>query len=262
MSSEKLVSKILEKWPVKVISLAAALVIAVFYRMNTLDTRNFSVPVQIETNGFLVPTGSFIDTVRISLRGETNSIYQILEEDIEAFIDLHKYSKEGNYKVPVQIRKKGSSLGVEPLEINVLPIEIHISLEQKITRSIPVFPVYHGSIASGYVLKDQFLIPDSLPAEGPYSIITNLHGFLTEAIDINGRFEDFSMLTNIINVNPHITVLTDTMIEYNGIIEPVRRETQRPAPVQIQAETLQEKDEMPSGNETHDFHADEGDESQ
>lgn len=260
MSNEKLVSKILEKWSVKVISLAAALVIAVLYRMSTLDTRNFSVPIQIETNGFFVPTGSFVDTVRISLRGETTSIYQILEEDVEAFIDLQKYSKEGNYRVPVQIRKKGSSLGVEPLEINVLPIEIPISLEQKISRSIPVFPVYHGTIAFGYVLKEQSMVPDSLTAEGPRTSIENLHGFLTEAIDINGRFENFSLLTNVINVNPRINIITDTMIEYNGIIDPVRRENQRPSSFQTQEEILKEMDDPPV-NENLDFHTEEGDEN-
>jgi len=40
------------------------------------------------------------------LRGEKNNIFQILEEDIEAYIDLSKYASEDTHKIPVQIRKK------------------------------------------------------------------------------------------------------------------------------------------------------------
>jgi len=227
LNNEKLLAKILEKWPVKVLSLAAALIIALFYRMNTLDTRSFSVPIQIEANTLFVPTGSFVDTVRISLRGETNGINPILEEDIVAFINLEKYTKEGSYRVPVQIRKKGSALGVEPLEITVLPMEIPLTLEQIVVRTIPVFPAFRGAIAQGYELINQYIIPDSVTAEGPRSALEGRYNFLTETINLEGRHENFSVLINIINDNPLITIHESQMIEYNGIISPFMRETQR-----------------------------------
>lgn len=102
-----------------------------FYRLNTLETRTFTVPLKVETSKAFIPSNVIEQTVRVTLRGEANSITPILEEDIEAYINLDGYIKEGSYRASVKIRKKGSALGVEPFEISVVPIEIHMVLEEK-----------------------------------------------------------------------------------------------------------------------------------
>lgn len=224
MSNAKFLDKILEKWPVKVISLIAAIIITIFHRMSTLETRSFSVPLRLETNNQFIPSGSFTDTVRVNLRGDTDNIHSIPEKDIEAYIDLGKYKNEGEYRIPVQIRKKGSALEIEPLEIKIIPAEISVNLEQKIVRNIPVSPVFRGTIAHGYELTSQSIIPDSVNAEGPRVIIENLYDFLTETIDLEGRYGNFSILINIINENPLIVIHGNKMIEYRGTIRRIMRE--------------------------------------
>ena len=223
MINSKLLKKITEKWPVKVLSVAAALIISIFYRMNSLETRFFSVPLKIEANSALVPANSLTNEVRISLRGEPDSIQQIMENDIEAYIDLGRYSNEGTYRAPVQIRKKGSALGVAPLEISVLPIEISLVIEQNIIKSIPVFPVFKGTISQGFELADRQIIPDTIIAEGPRSALEDIKEFNTEIIDIDRRYENFSVRVNIINDNPLISVHGDRMIEFRGVINRIIR---------------------------------------
>jgi YbbR domain-containing protein len=227
LNSAKLIAKIIEKWPVKALSLALAIIIAVFYRMNTLETRYMSVPLHVELNEHFTAANTFTQTVRVSLRGEAGSILPILEEDIEAFIDLRKYSNEGFYRIPVQIRKKGEALGIEPLEVSVQPIEIHIILEQKIIRSVPVLPVYRGTIAQGYEFTSQSINPENVTAEGPRTSMENQYEFFTDTIDLEGRYGNFSGLVNIINDNPLIRIHGNTMIEYRGNIRRITRETQR-----------------------------------
>jgi len=219
----KLLLKITEKWPAKVLSVAAALIISIFYRMNTLETRHFTVPLRIESSGDLVPASSFESVVRISLRGESSGIYPILEEDIEAYIDLGKYTSEGLYMIPVQIRKKGSVLGVEPLEISVLPVEINLQLDWKTSKIIPVFPKFNGTVAEGYELTDQSMYPDSVFVEGPRSAIDNQFEFFTETIDLERRIESFSSFVNIINNNPLITIHGSQIAEYRGRIIRIMR---------------------------------------
>ena len=214
----KFLLKITEKWPAKVLSVAAALIISIFYRVNTLETRSFTVPLVIESNDTLIPISSFTDSVKVSLRGEASGINLILEEEIEAYIDLGKYKSEGLYRIPVQIRKKGNALGVDPLETSVLPVDILIQLDQKITKNIPVFPVFRGTIANGYELTDQSINPVSVSAEGPRGAMESLLEFNTEAIELNGRYEDFSVMVNIVNNNPFITIRGRWMIEYRGKI--------------------------------------------
>ena len=223
MINPKLLQKITEKWPVKVLSVAAALIISIFYRVNTLETRFFSVPLQIVTSESLVPVSAITNTVRISLRGEPDGIQPIMEEDVEAYIDISKFSNEGSFRVPVQLRKKGSALGVTPLEISVLPIEISVDVELKMIKSIHVFPVLTGVIAQGFELADRQIIPDTIIAEGPRSALEDIREFYTENIDIDRRYENFSVRVNVINNNPLVVIHGDRMIEFRGTINQIVR---------------------------------------
>ena len=258
MINKKFISKLIEKWPVKVLSLAAALIISVFYRMNTLETRFFSAPLQIEASETLLPVNTLATAVRISLRGESDEIQPILEEDIEAFIDLERFTNEGVFRVPVQIRKKGSALGIEPLEISVLPVEITVVLEQKITRSIPVFPVFSGTIASGYELTNQQILPDRVNADGPRRDLESTIEFNTEIIDLDRRNDNFSSRVNIINKNPLINIHGDKMIEYHATISRIVREEaprsrlEITLPNNVQEYNLERHEELDSeGNTLH-----------
>jgi YbbR domain-containing protein len=204
---------------------AAALLISVFYKMSTLDTRFFSAPLHIESANTLVPASSYPQTVRINLRGENNSIFPILEEDIEAYIDLNRYSSEDSYRIPIQIRKKGSALGIEPLEITVEPVDIFVRLENKISRTIRISPSFRGFLAEGYEMTSQSIIPFEITAEGPRSNVGALFEFNTGIIDLEGRNADFSIMVNVINNDPLIVTHGSRMIEYRGTIQQIAEKT-------------------------------------
>jgi len=225
MNSRELYLRITEKWPAKILSLAAAILISLFYKMNTLETRFFSAPLRVESAGLLVPASSYPQTVKINLRGENHSIFPILEEDVEAYIDLNKYSLEGTYRIPVQIRKKGSALGIEPLEITVEPVDILVKLENKISRTVYISPSFRGFIAEGYEMTSRSITPSSITAEGPRSNVEALSEINTAVIDLEGRNEDFSVMVNIINNDPLIVIHGNRMIEYSGTIRKIKRET-------------------------------------
>jgi YbbR domain-containing protein len=218
LNSGKVIARITEKWPAKVLSIAAALLLSVFHRMSLLETRFFSTPLHIETGEELIPASSYAQTIRVSMRGEANSIYPILESDIETYIDTGRYLVEGSYKVPVQIRKKGTALGVEPLEISVEPLEISLYLERKLEKTVPIRPVFRGKVADGYRLAGQSLIPATAAAEGPRSVLESVSEFRTEAIDLNGRQRDFSITVNVIANDPRIVLNGNRTVEYRGLI--------------------------------------------
>ena len=223
MTRSRLFTIITEKWPVKVLSLAAAVILSIFYRMSSLETRFFTVPLSVESSDTLLPANSFPRSVKITARGEAEGIQPILAEDIEAYIDLGRYANEGVYRVPIQIRKKGTALGVEPLEVSVVPVDIHLLLEQKITRNVSVFPVLRGAVAEGYELTGQSLTPASVIVEGPRSIIDNHVEFNTEAIDLDRRNEDFSVMVNIKNDNPLLFIHGSNILEFRGSISRIAR---------------------------------------
>jgi YbbR domain-containing protein len=123
-----MIDRLAANWPAKVISVALALILVVFYRMNTSSTRSFSVPLQlIEPNSLKVINYS-PKNIKVDFWSEEYIINSIADSDIEAYIDLSNYQFAGRYNVPVKTLKKGTARDVEPLEIKVNPLEVVVEL--------------------------------------------------------------------------------------------------------------------------------------
>jgi hypothetical protein len=215
---KKFLSKITENWHVKVLSAALALVLFVFHRMSLLEDRFFSAPLHIETNENIVPAGPYPRMVRLTLRGEANSIYPILEDDIVAYLDLAKYTTEGIYRAPVQIRKRGTALGVEPLEISVDPLEVTVELDQKISKYVPLVPSFQGYPESGYEMISYTLTPPQVVVDGPQRLMNGLSELSTDFIELGGRSDDFTAVVRIMNRDPLLVIRGDGTTEFRGLI--------------------------------------------
>jgi hypothetical protein len=225
LNSSKFLSRVAENWPAKVLSIALAIILFVFHRMSTLEDRFFSVPLNVELHSSMVPASPYARIVRVSLRGEANSIYPILEDDIEAYIDLKNYTAPGQYRAPVLIRKKGTALGVEPLEISVDPIEVSLTLDHKLSKYVSITVNLRGNVREGHDLVSYTLTPAQAVIDGPLSILGNISELQTDVIDLEGRSEDFSLTVNILNRDPLLVIRGSGMVEFHGFIQrsvPVR----------------------------------------
>jgi hypothetical protein len=220
-----MLSKAIEHWPAKVLSIFLAVFLFAFHRMSTLEVRFFSVPLNVEAQGNLIPSSSYPRMIRVSLRGEPTSLYPILEDDFEDFVDFQAFDAPGTYHSPVQIRKKGSALGVEPLEISVDPIEISLSLDHRISKFVPLTASLRGRLDSGYSLSSYTLNPTQVIIDGPSELIANISELHTDFIDMEGRTGDFSIMVNILNRDPLIVIRGNGITEFRGFISriiPVR----------------------------------------
>ncbi|MDR0377864.1 MAG: hypothetical protein LBH70_08735 [Spirochaetaceae bacterium] len=216
--SRKILAMIAANWHVKVLSAALAVILFVFHRTSLLENRFFSAPLRIETNGNLVPASSYPRMVRVTMRGEANSLYPILEDDIDVYLDLSKYTAEGTYRAPVQIRREGTALGVDPLEINVDPSEVSIELDQKISKYVPLTPSFQGELAGGYELASYTLTPTQVVVDGPLRLMSGLSELFTDFIELGGRSDDFTTSVHIMNRDPLLVIRGDGITEFRGLV--------------------------------------------
>ncbi len=219
MKNRKLLDAVVHNWPVKVLSVAAALLLFSFNRMSTLEERFFSVPLRVSLDGALVPASSYPRMVRITLRGESNNVFPILEEDIEAYIDLSKYRNEGVYKAPVLVRKKGTAAGVDPLEVHVDPLEVAVALEEKSTKIVPVTPSFRGYLEPGYELASYVLEPSQTEISGPAGLVSRVMDVTTESIELSGRKENFEAAVKIVNREPLLSIEGVSRVQFRGKIQ-------------------------------------------
>lgn len=219
MSPRKFLDRIIDNWPAKVLSIAIAIVLFMFHRMSALEERFFSVPLNIESNETLVPASSYPRMVRVTLKGEANVINPIIENDIEPYLDLTRYTEKGVYNVPVLIRRKGTAAGVDPLEVQVEPLEIAISVEEKLTRTVPVTPSFRGFLESGYELASYEIEPSLVDVSGPASLVLSVDDVMTDFIELTGRKEDFSVFVNLLNRDSLLTIQGQGMVEFRAFVQ-------------------------------------------
>ncbi|MDR0472994.1 MAG: hypothetical protein LBH43_04930 [Treponema sp.] len=215
---KKIQRQVSENWPAKVLSIVAAIFLFAFHRTNDFQERIFSVPLNIEIPANLVPSSSYPQNIRITLRG-TNRIYDISPADIEAYIDFSRFSEPGIYKVQVGIQQKGSAADAGILEINADPAEINLELDNRVSKVIPITPNYSGYPEQGYEMVSFLLEPNQVIIEGPEKFLLTLFELKTEYIDLKSRKADFSEQVLIENTNPFISIRGDNTVEFKGFIK-------------------------------------------
>lgn len=218
MNSRGTLERLLANWPAKIISLAAAFILFIFYRVNTMQERFFSVPLEVSPPPGLAIAETYPQNVRVTLRGEVTGIYPILEQDIQARVDFGPFHTEGTFRLPVKVERRGSALDVEPLAVRVEPAEITFKLERQIERSLEVVPNVVGTPVHGFELVQQSVSPNVVKVRGPRSQLANLKSLATEEIDLTGRTEDFSATARISVGSPLIQLPGGRTVEFHGAI--------------------------------------------
>ena len=222
MKSRRFLEAVLDHWPAKVLSLAAAAVLFFFYRASTLEERDFNVPLQLQVPAGLAVSKPYPRSVRVTLRGRGESVYSVLEEDIIVSADLDSFSAEGDFRVPLRVRRTGSAAGVEPLDVRVEPAELRLALEKEIVRTVQVQARLKGQPEHGYELAQYSVAPMSVEVTGPRSAVQSLQSVSTEEVDITGAREDFSLTVPLLRENSLVRYPREASVLFRGTVRPAQ----------------------------------------
>lgn len=221
MTGRIVLDRVLHNWPVKIISVAAAVLLFFFYRVTSLEERFFNVPLVIHFHENYISAENSPETVRVIIRGRNEDIKLILEEEIEAFLDYSGYEEEGRFSEQVQIKKMGFAMQITPLEIRVEPRELNLLLESLVVKSLTVIPTVIGYPENGYELIQHFITPSSVEVFGSRSKVENLKEIYTEDIDISSRIADFSTRVRLKKTNSSIAFSGGDVVEFFASIKEV-----------------------------------------
>jgi YbbR domain-containing protein len=213
-----LARRLLSDLPVKVICLSAAVILFLFNRINSFTDRFVSVPLAVDVPAGFALASAYPRTVRVTLRGEEASINAILEEDLAAAVSLEDRGGAGVYRAPVKVERRGTALGVEPLEVRVEPAEISFTLEPLLERRVSVAPDIRGVPAYGYELAGYELAPRTATLRGPRSRVQAVATLLTEQIDLSGRSGPFTLRVRVVVPDALLAMTGDPFVEFKAAI--------------------------------------------
>lgn len=221
MRLKSLLERALHNWPVKIISIAAALLLFFFYRVSSLEERFFNVPLDLTFHENFIPAEDFPETVRIVIRGRSEDIKLVLEDEIKASADFSAYGKEGRYSESVKIKKTGFAMDLKALEIRVEPRELELLIESLMVKTLEVFPSVIGFPGKGYELIQNYITPSSVEVYGSKSKIENLNEIFTEEIDVSSKTEDFSISVRLKKPDSSLSFSGGDIVEFTASIKPV-----------------------------------------
>lgn len=191
MTLGELVQRLLRNWPAKILSVVAAIFLFLFYTVNSLEELSLTVPLSLRIADGYLPSTAYSRSVRVTIRGDHESLNRILEEDIEAVANYSAYEEEGEYTVPIELVRRGSARAAGSLEFSVEPRELTLVLDRRLQKSVEVIPRVTGYPRKGFVLVSSQVNPGRVQVEGPRSRLEQIESVTTEVIDLSGRSEDF-----------------------------------------------------------------------
>jgi len=212
-------TRIFDQWPIKIICVALAIVLYILFRVNTVTEKQLIIPLNVLTSEGFVVSSEYPGRINVTIRGDEDEIKDIISDDVQAFADLSMFGEVGEYRIPIELRKKGSALRPEALELRPRPREIVLSQERRTVRSLIIQPELSGFPALGHELTQYFISPSSVTTVGPESQMADLKELKTELIDLSGRRNDFTVTTRIVRPSSQIDIPGGQIVEFRGVID-------------------------------------------
>lgn len=181
-----------------------ALVLAFFIWMSASETedpiRTRFLEVPVEYVGLPSDT-TLVDvdprqTVQIRLEGPDSVLQDFNPEDFTATVDLSQVPS--GERVSVNINVSSSKPGAEISFIT--PEQVEVTLEQQVTREVPIELDIRGSVARGHTQGEPLLEPQTIRVSGPESLVNQL---------------DFALVTIFLNSTEESLVETSSPIFYD-----------------------------------------------
>jgi YbbR domain-containing protein len=236
-----MVERILNNWPIKLLSLAFALVLWLFV-MGEQDTEiGYTVPLEVKN----VPKGLIIANqipghVDVRLSGSRTLLANIQGSDLEVSVDLHD-AKPGI----TTFRSLDERLNL-PRSIVVSrmsPSYVDIKLERLLQKKVPLQVVFDGNPAPGFSIAEVMAAPDMVEIEGAESEIKNVSEVETEAVDVEGLKASFT-LTVPLDYSGIYSRLTEVK---TAEVQVIIREDPKPEPVPVPESEGAAQNQPPSG---------------
>lgn len=210
-----------ENWPVKVFCIILSLFIYYLYINITLESKIIVIPLEVSTNGNMLPASYKPSEVKVSLKGDPNEISQITNNDISAILNLDYYSEPGRYDVPIQVELSQFAMSIEPLEVSVIPAVIPLRIAKRVYAQVPVLAEITGEPAEGYQVTNIQVSPKTIQVMGAEPIVKNLSSIMIESVDISDKKETFTQQSKIYKDNKLVKYENISEVDVTVKIEPI-----------------------------------------
>lgn len=158
----------------------------------------YNVPVVLQGEAVLEDRGLIITdgknaTITLELGGNRTDLIELNSSNITVIADLSKIYESGDLQLAYDISYPGNIASNAIEELSRSPGTISLTVEQLVSKEIPVYINWSGNVPSGYRADKAEAVLDhgTVTVEGPASVIAQITKAVMD-VDIEGRTESFS----------------------------------------------------------------------
>ena len=204
----------------KLISLALAIGLWLAVARDPVDEIAVEVPIEFHN----VPNNLEISTERIPnaqlrLGGPERVVHRLQASDVHVEIDLAHVTAAGQrtFDLASQRIQKPHELQV----LQIVPTQIRLTFDTRLTRQVEVHPRVIGSFAAGRQIKNIAVNPPVIQISGPQERVQAVEAAITDPIDVSGTMDHNSFVTHAYVSDPMVQVVNPGPIYVTVTMESV-----------------------------------------
>ena len=170
------------------------------------------VPEQLEISTESIPEA------QIRVRGPERTIRQLKINEVQAEIDLAGV-KSGERTFDLTSQQVRHPRDVEIKQ--VVPSQLHLAFDTRMTREVPVSPRVTGIFASGAEIVNKDWDPHRVTISGPRRHVERIDAATTDPIDATGTSGTATFTTNVYVADPLVQVEGATSIRVTVVVQKV-----------------------------------------
>jgi YbbR domain-containing protein len=169
-----------------------------------------NVPADLEISSENIPKA------QVRLRGPERVVRRLQMSDVYAEINLEGVKPgQRTYDLTARQIHRPSELEV----IQVVPSQVHLVFDLRMTRDVPVQPRIIGDFATGYKIGQVLVDPPTATITGPKKRVESVEAATTDPIDVSGDINRASFMRHPYVSDPLVQVSSSEPVRITVVME-------------------------------------------
>ncbi|MGD0270079.1 MAG: CdaR family protein [Candidatus Sulfotelmatobacter sp.] len=173
-----------------------------------IEFRN--VPAELEISSATIPEA------QIRVRGPERMIRELRSTDIHAELQLADAKPgERTFDLTAQQVRLQRNLTV----VQVVPGQVHLSFDTRLTREVEIHPRVTGNFAAGEQVGKILVDPEKIKITGPQHHVELVSAATTDPVDASGTTTTATFVTNVYVADALVQVVQPTPVRVTVVME-------------------------------------------
>ena len=208
---------VLHNLGLKLVSLALAVGLWLAVSRDPMSEIPVDVPIEFHNiPANLEISAEHLPQAQIRVRGPERTIHRLQPSDVHVEIDLsHTVPGERTFDLTGRNIRAPYDLEV----VQVIPGQLHLEFDTRLTREVPIQPRVVGSFAAGYRLARIVTAPSAILIAGPRKHVETVAFAITDPVDVSGTMQQSTFVTHAYVPDPLVQIVHPVPIRVTIIME-------------------------------------------